>query len=117
MKRLPQERIMTLLLKEDKVDMSTVDDIAKIVAQFHAKAQSTPEIGQFGSLRIIKTNWDENFAQTTKYINQTITENQFQLIQDKINNFLEANTPLLESRIAQDGSETATATCIPETSS
>ena len=101
MKRLPQERIMTLLLKEDKVDMRTVDDIAKIVAQFHAKAQSTPEIGQFGSLRIIKTNWDENFAQTVKYINQTITENQFQLIEDKINNFLEANTPLLESRIAQ----------------
>jgi uncharacterized protein len=101
MKRLPQERIMTLLLKQDKVDKSTVDGIAKIVAEFHAKAQSTPEIGQFGSLRIIKTNWDENFVQTVKYINQTITENQFQLIEDKINTFLETNTPLLDSRIAQ----------------
>jgi aminoglycoside phosphotransferase family enzyme len=100
MKRLPQERIMTLLLKEDKVDKKTVDDIAKIVANFHAKAQATPEISQFGSLRIIKTNWDENFAQTIKYINQAITENQFQLIEDKVNSFLEQNAPLLESRIA-----------------
>ena len=100
MKRLPQERIMTLLLKEDKVDKKTVDDIAKIVANFHAKAQATPEISQFGSLRIIKTNWDENFAQTIKYNNQSITENQFQLIEDKVNSFLEQNAPLLESRIA-----------------
>jgi hypothetical protein len=91
---------MTLLIKENKVDKRTVDDIARIVANFHAKAQATPEISQFGSLRIIKTNWDENFAQTIKYINQAITESQFQIIEDKVNNFLEQNISLLESRIA-----------------
>ncbi len=76
MKRLPQERIMTLLLKEGKVDKKTIDAIARIVAQFHSKAQSSPEITQFGSLKIVKTNWDENFAQTTKYINQTIPQTE-----------------------------------------
>jgi len=101
MKRLPQERLMTLLIKEDKVGKETVDGIAKKVAEFHAKTQATPEISQFGSLRIIKTNWDENFAQTIKYINQAITETQFQLIEEKVNNFLEQNTSLLESRIAK----------------
>jgi uncharacterized protein len=100
MKRLPQESLMTLLIKEGRVSNETVDGIARIVADFHAKAQATPEIGQFGSLRIIKTNWDENFAQTIKYINQAITEAQFQLIEEKINNFLEQNKPLMESRIA-----------------
>ena len=39
MKRLPQERIMTLLLKENKVDKKTIDEIAKIVAEFHSKAK------------------------------------------------------------------------------
>ena len=38
MKRLPQEKIMTLLLKENKVDYKTIDEIAKIIAQFHFKA-------------------------------------------------------------------------------
>jgi aminoglycoside phosphotransferase family enzyme len=100
MKRLPQERIMTVLLKEDKVDKKTIDAIAQIVAQFHSQAQTNSEICEFGSLKIVKTNWDENFAQTTKYINQTIAQTEFEFIQTKIKNFLEKNQSLFESRIA-----------------
>ena len=100
MKRLPQERIMTVLLKENKVDKKTIDEIAGIVAQFHSKAQTSSEISTFGSLKIIKTNWDENYSQTIKYINQTIPQTEFQFIQTKINNFMEKNTALFESRIA-----------------
>jgi aminoglycoside phosphotransferase family enzyme len=100
MKRLPQERIMTVLLKENKVDKKTVDEIAGIVAQFHSKAQTSPEISEFGSLKIIKTNWDENFAQTTKYINQTIPQQDFQFMQTKINSFMEQSKTLFERRIA-----------------
>jgi uncharacterized protein len=100
MKRLPQEKIMTVLLKEGKVDKKTVDYIAKIVAEFHSKAQTNTEISQFGSLKIVKTNWDENFAQTTKYIGQTIPQSDFQFIQTKINSFMEKNKALFESRIA-----------------
>ena len=35
---------MTVLLKENKVDKKTIDEIAEIVAQFHSKAQTSPEI-------------------------------------------------------------------------
>jgi aminoglycoside phosphotransferase family enzyme len=80
MVRLPQEKIMTLLLKEDKVGNETVDEIAEIVADFHSKAQTSNEINEFGSLKTVKTNWDENFAQTTKYINQTISQNENQYL-------------------------------------
>jgi aminoglycoside phosphotransferase family enzyme len=100
MKRLPQERIMTVLLKENKVDKSTIDELAKIVAQFHSKAQTNPEINEFGSLNIIGTNWEENFAQTTKYKNQTISQLEFQFIQNKINDFILKNPELFESRIS-----------------
>jgi len=100
MKRLPQEKIMTLLLKQGRVDRKTIDEIAKIVARFHSQAQTSPEISQFGSLKIVKTNWDENFTQTTKYINQAIPKTQFQLIQTQINDFMEKHQPLFESRIA-----------------
>jgi aminoglycoside phosphotransferase family enzyme len=100
MKRLPQERIMTTLLKEGKVDKKTVDEIAQIVAQFHSRAQTNSEISQFGSLKIVKTNWDENFSQTIKYIGQTIPQVDFQFIQTKINGFMEKNKALFESRMA-----------------
>ena len=101
MKRLPQEKIMTLLLKENKVDKKTIDQIAAIVADFHLKAQTNAEISQFGSLKIVKTNWDENFVQTQKYINQTIPQTTFQFIQNKVNKFMDKNKQLFETRIAQ----------------
>lgn len=102
MKRLPQERIMTVLLKENKVDKKTIDNIAQIVAQFHSKAQTNPGISQFGSLEIVKTNWDENFSQTIKYINQTISKLEFQFIKTKINALLEKNKALFESRVTNN---------------
>jgi hypothetical protein len=100
MKRLPQERIVTMLLKEKKVDKKTIGKIARIVAEFHSKAQTSPEINEFGSLKIVKTNWDENFAQTKKYINQTVPKPEFHFVQTKIKTLMEKNKPLFESRIA-----------------
>jgi len=99
MKRLPQDHLMTRLLQEGKVDNKIINDIAKIVAKFHSQAQNSAEISEFGSLKIVKTNWDENFAQTTKYINQTIPRADFDLMQSKINNFMEKNEGLFENRI------------------
>jgi uncharacterized protein len=99
MKRLPQEKIMTLLLKENKVNDKTIDELAKIIAQFHSKAQTSNEINEYGSLKIIRTNWDENFVQTQKYVNQTISQNTLEFIQNKINAFMEKKKPLFESRI------------------
>ena len=99
MKRLPQERIMTILLKEDKVDKKMIDEIAEIVAKFHSNAQTNNKISRYGSVKIVKTNWDENFSQTTKYINQTIPQAEFQFIQTKINDFIAKNTYLFKSRI------------------
>ncbi|MCW4002516.1 MAG: phosphotransferase [Candidatus Bathyarchaeota archaeon] len=102
MKRLPQERIMTTLIKQNKVTKQIVDEIAHIVSQFHSKAQTNPTINEFGSLKIVKTNWDENFSQTQKYINQTITQEQYCFLQNQINRFMENNQPLFEDRITHN---------------
>ncbi|HCW08452.1 MAG TPA: gluconokinase [Cytophagales bacterium] len=99
MKRLPQEKIMTLQLKENKVDKTTINTLAKIIANFHSKAQTNPEINEYGSLKIVKINWDENFDQTQKYINQTISKTDFQFIQNQINSFIECKKELFDTRI------------------
>ena len=99
MKRLPQEKIMTTLLKENKVDKRTIDQLSKIIAQFHSSAQTNNEINQYGSLKIIKINWDENFSQTQKYVNQTIQEAEYQFIQNKVNRFIDVSKALFESRV------------------
>ncbi len=50
-------------------------------------------------IKIIKTNWDENFAQTLKYVDQTISQTDFHFVQDRIVKFMDQRRSLFESRI------------------
>jgi aminoglycoside phosphotransferase family enzyme len=99
MKRLPQEKIMATLLKENKVDDKMIDGLAKTISQFHSQAKGSPEINEYGTLEIIKINWTENFAQTLKFVNQTISQTDFQFVQSKVAKFMQNNKALFESRI------------------
>jgi uncharacterized protein len=100
MKRMPQEKIMTKLLEENKVDEKLIDKIAKIIAEFHSKTETNQQISEFGSLKIIKTNWDENFEQTRNVIGKTVSASDFELMFEKISTFMKKNQALLEKRIA-----------------
>ena len=99
MKRLPQERIMTVLLKENKIDEKTIDDIAKIVVKFHSKAQTSSEINEYGAIKTVKINWDENFAQTQSILIKQSRKSNFQFIQTKINSLWNKNMLFFKSRI------------------
>ncbi|MCW4010857.1 MAG: hypothetical protein NWF05_09600 [Candidatus Bathyarchaeota archaeon] len=101
MKRIPQERIMTKLLEENKVDTQLIDNIAKIIAEFHAKAETNKRINEVGSFETVKTNWEENFEQTQNVVGKTISPQSYQEIKQKINDFLSSNKPLFEKRIAE----------------
>ena len=57
------------------------------------------EINEYGSLKIIKINWDENFAQTLKYINQTISKLSSNLFKIELDGFMKKNELLFESRV------------------
>ncbi len=101
MKRMPQERIMTRLLDENKVDSKLIDRIARVIADFHSKAETNDKINVFGSLATIAANWDENFEQTQKYRDRTISRSDYELIRKEIDGFAEKNKKFFEKRIAQ----------------
>jgi aminoglycoside phosphotransferase family enzyme len=102
MKRMPQERMMNKLIEENKVDDMLVDRIAKIIAEFHSKAETNRRISEFGSLAIIETNWKENFAQTEEYVGKTISTEDFKLIRERVEDFVKRNVSLFEKRMAED---------------
>lgn len=102
MKEIDQKYIMTELLKKNKIGKDLIDKIAKILTDFHSKTKTNEEISKYGSLQVIRGNWNENFEQTADFIGKTITENQFEDIKFKINGFIEENNPLFKKRI-EDG--------------
>ena len=101
MKRMPQEQMMSKLIEKNKVDERLVDRIAKIIAEFHSKAETNSRISKFGSLVVIETNWKENYDQTEELISKTISKEDFELIRSRINNFIRQNAPVFEKRAAE----------------
>ncbi|NLE03987.1 MAG: hypothetical protein GX638_04165 [Crenarchaeota archaeon] len=101
MKRLPQERIMTKLLEEDKVNDELIDQLAKKIAEFHLKAETNEKINEIGSLETVKINWKENFDQTQNVIGKTISLKDFEFISKHIEEFMESNKMLFDKRLSE----------------
>jgi len=101
MRRIPQERMLTKLFERNEVDKELVDRIAKIIAEFHSKAETSAQISEFGSLAMIGTNWKENLDQTEEFIGKTLTEENFEIVRKKINEFTTQNSSVFEKRIAE----------------
>ena len=101
MKRMPQNKIMSKLLEENKVDNRLIGEIAKIIADFHAKAETNKRISEFGFLTTVGKNWTENFEQTKEYVGKTLSEKEFKLIREKVETFMREQKPLFDERIAE----------------
>jgi aminoglycoside phosphotransferase family enzyme len=101
MKRMPQEKMMSKLLEKNKVDDKLIDRIAKIIAEFHSKAETSRRISEFGSLAVIETNWKENFEQTEEFVGKTISTEDFKLIHERVEDFMKRKVSLFEKRMAK----------------
>ena len=102
MKRIPEEKIMTRLLEEGKVDKKLIDRMAKIIAEFHLKAKTSKRIGEFGSLPMIETNLRENFEQTEEFIGETISKESYRLIRERVKEFMRGNAAFFAKRVAEN---------------
>jgi aminoglycoside phosphotransferase family enzyme len=101
MKGMPQERMMSKLLEENKVDNGLIDQIAKIIAEFHSKAETNRRISEFGSPATIETNWKENFDQTGEFTDKTISKKDFKLILGRTDDFMKKNVSFFEKRMTE----------------
>ena len=100
MRQLPPEKMLSALLSNNKVSPEMIDRVAQKLAEFHKKAETSYNIGTFGSFDTVRVNTDENFRQTEKYIGITISPEKYRRINDYTSRFIERNTMLFQKRIA-----------------
>jgi len=101
MRRLPQQKMLNVLLANDRVTAEMITGVARKLAAFHQKAETNAEICAFGGIKAITGNTDENFTQTGKYIGRTISKDSYQHIKEYTDSFIEKNTPLFKKRIKE----------------
>ncbi len=97
---LPQERMMNILLERNRVTLPMVEEVAKILVPFHARAATGPGIDSFGKIESIRVTMDENFSQTDKYIGSAISAKQFKNICDFTYRTLTEKAALFDRRVS-----------------
>jgi len=101
MRKLPMEYLMIRMLRENRLTNEMVEKVAKAIALFHAQSAVSKEIEKFGSIDVIKTNTDENFSQTEKYVGQCITKSEFDSIKSYTDDYLNNKPALFSGRVAE----------------
>jgi uncharacterized protein len=100
MRRLPQNRMMDVLLVKNRVTPAMIVHVAEKVVDFHRNAETSPDIGKFGSLETITFNTEENFSQTEKYIGRTFTQEQYNRLVQYTREFLKNKAKLFNKRVS-----------------
>lgn len=100
MKRLPAERMLDRLLREDKVGADDMRRIAHTIAAFHQSAERGGGIDPFGSTEAIGHNWEENFHQTEEFVTISLAKQDLLVIREWVNRFLTEKGELFADRIA-----------------
>jgi len=67
MKRLPAERMLNRLVDSGEVSPDDMRAVARIIAEFHRTAPTSPTIADNGRIERIMFNWQENFEQSAKF--------------------------------------------------
>lgn len=99
MRRVPEDRLMTQMLKNDLISIESLDALADRIAHFHSQAARGRDIAGFGSLEVIRQNVRENFDQVLPFIGSTIEEETFQEISRRSMDFLNEHQELFQERV------------------
>ncbi|MBI4303827.1 MAG: hypothetical protein HY665_05770 [Chloroflexi bacterium] len=100
MRHLPQEAMMNVLLASNKVSPDMLRDVARILSDFHHKAETNDAISAFGDIKMITQNTEENFSQTEKYVGRTVSHERYQRIKSYTEGFIAGNGSLFRRRVA-----------------
>jgi len=100
MRRLPAERMLDRLLEEGAVGADDMRGIARTVGEFHLRAERSREIDAYGSLEVIRRNWEENFRQTADCVPKLLSAGDMALIRGWVEGFMDENPALFEQRVA-----------------
>jgi uncharacterized protein len=74
MKRLPLEARADLRLARGDLTPEQLEELARLLARFHARSEPSQQIAAFGGVDVIRANVEENFAQAGRVLGALASE-------------------------------------------
>lgn len=100
MRQFPQETLLLTMFEQGKLSEVHMEELGRVVAQYHAKAQTNDYIRSFGEVAQVREAIDENYEQTMNYIGTAQTQAQFEETKQYTDNFFVEQPQLFTKRIA-----------------
>ena len=101
MKRLPEERMLDRMLAEGKVADLDIREIARVIADFHLKAEHGGIIDEYGKIESIRRNWEENFQQVGEFTDISLAKSDLDMLKKWVDTFLAHNGALFAERVTR----------------
>lgn len=99
MLRLPEEATLAAHVARGTATPELLEAVAEPVARFHMTVPTSEYISDFGSLHVVRGNWDENFTQMRPYIGRSLAQATFDRLVAYIYAFLDNYASLFTARI------------------
>lgn len=99
MQRLPEEATLAARVAARTATPTLMAAVAEPLVRFHTSIPTNKHIAEFGSLRVIRGNWDENFEQMRPYIGRSLDQATFDRLSTYIYDFMEGYATLFSTRI------------------
>jgi len=100
MKRLPAERMLDEMVRQDSVTEADIERVARRLDEFHRTARRGPDVDRWGTWEQVRGNWDENFAQIHPFVGRTIDASAYRLLREWVEGWLTGHRAVFEERIA-----------------
>ncbi len=100
MRRIPEDRILKIMLENEEVTDPILDRLADRLAFFHSQAAVGPEITGFGSVEVVSQNLRENFEQTRRFVGLTIDRETHEETANLAFDWLKSKRNLLRERMS-----------------
>lgn len=102
MRQFPQDTLLTNLFEQGELTPDRVQELARVIAEFHSKTVTDDHIRSFGEVAQIRQAFDENFEQTIQYVGGPQTQQQFDDTQAYCERFFQEQEALFKQRIQAD---------------
>ena len=99
MQQFPNDALLSVMFEQGKLTEEHIEDLGKIVAQYHAVTETNDYILSFGEVSQVRASIDENYEQTAKHIGGPQTQTQFEETKSYTDNFFAQRPELFTSRI------------------
>ncbi|MFE1745619.1 AAA family ATPase [Coleofasciculus sp. H7-2] len=99
MRQFPQDGLFSNLFEQDLLTEKLMEDLGRVVAKFHEKAQTDDYIRKFGEVAQVRDAIDENYRQTEKYIGGPQTQEHYEKTRQYTDSFFADREELFKSRI------------------